>query len=270
MNLTVIVPVHEFDESVKPLFDTALTSLDVQGKEVDILVVVPESIQDKMQKHLNEDYKHSKLKIKIISNTGDTDFQSQINLGVENTETKYFSFLEFDDEVDKKYLQRIDEYVESYDDVDMFLTTVVQFDAETNKPVGTTNLDIWSKSFVGDNGRIGFLSENILKEYSVFSINGAAISVDHYKKIGGLKKNIKLSFVYEFLLRSAQMGSTIFVIPKYIYKHVNGREGSLFSTYNDVMSMVERKFWFDTAKRESHFTDDRTVEYVETKMEVTD
>ena len=54
--------------------------------------------------------------------------------------------------------------------------------------------------------------------------------------------------------------SKIYTVPKIGYKHLIIREGSLFDTLSKTMTMDERKFWFDTAKKEANFFNDRPID----------
>jgi hypothetical protein len=84
---------------------------------------------------------------------------------------------------------------------------------------------------------------------------------------GGFKKSMKLTFVYEFLLRLTYNSARIMTIPRLGYKHVNMRESSLFWSYkngNNILTDNEVKFWIDTAKKEYFFTNDRDIKYEET------
>ena len=80
------------------------------------------------------------------------------------------------------------------------------------------------------------------------------------------KENIKLTFVYEFLLRLTHNGVRIMTVPKIGYEHVNFREDSLYwSLKNDDNTKLtdkEVKFWLDTAKKEFFFKNKRDVNYV--------
>ena len=69
-----------------------------------------------------------------------------------------------------------------------------------------------------------------------------------------------MTFLYEFLLRALIIASKIFSIPKIGYKHFATREGSLFDEYQKTMPIDERKFWFETATKESNFMNDRTID----------
>jgi hypothetical protein len=51
------------------------------------------------------------------------------------------------------------------------------------------------------------------------------------------------------------------VIPKFGYKHINQREGSLFSSYKTEMNPVEANWWLAQAKKEYYFEKDRAVNY---------
>jgi hypothetical protein len=81
---------------------------------------------------------------------------------------------------------------------------------------------------------------------------------------GGFKSSIKLTFVYEFLLRLTYNSVSIMTIPKLGYKHTNMREGSIFWNYKfgeEKMLEDEVKFWVQTAKKEYFFVDDRNIKY---------
>ena len=57
------------------------------------------------------------------------------------------------------------------------------------------------------------------------------------------------------------------VIPKFGYKHMNMRPGSLFWEYknstdaNIKLEADEGKFWMDVAQKEYFFTEDRNITY---------
>jgi hypothetical protein len=85
-----------------------------------------------------------------------------------------------------------------------------------------------------------------------------------YDDFGGFKSSIKLTFVYEFLLRLTYNSVVMMTIPKFGYKHTNMREGSIFWNYKnggDRMIDDEVKFWVQTAKKEYFFKEDRTIKY---------
>lgn len=261
MNITTVLPVHEYDEKIESLLDKALESATKQdGIEgtIPFVLVYASLIKDKITKYVKK-YDDSNLKIKLIENTGDTGFQSQINLGVKNVETDYFSILEFDDELAQTYYKRGEEYIKSLPDIDVFLQMIVETN-ESEQALKFTNETVWSRSFVGENGVQGYLNANSLNQYTDFKICGAIIKKSEFESVGMLKKNIVLTFQYEFLLRLINNGGKVYTIPKIGYKHVVTREGSLFKKYEKEIGLEERKFWFETAKKESNFFTDREID----------
>ena len=82
-----------------------------------------------------------------------------------------------------------------------------------------------------------------------------------YDEFGGFKPSIKLTFIYEFLLRMTFKDVRVFVIPKFGYKHVNQRNGSLFSTYKESLDPIEARWWLAQAKKEYYFPRDRKITY---------
>ena len=114
----------------------------------------------------------------------------------------------------------------------------------------------WSRQFTEDGG---YINLDGLTEYSDFRLSGGLINTQIFKNIGKLKNNIKLSFNYEFFLRTLNNGQKIYVIPKIGCKHVDGRENSLFDIYKKSMSAGERKYWFEVALKEYFFNNDRLI-----------
>jgi hypothetical protein len=246
--LATIIPIHELNEKTTTLFNGLLNSVDKQKKPIEGIkhyIVCPKTLEKDIN---NITSGYTNLNITILINEGLLDFQSQVNFGVSNIEEKYFAILEYDDEVN------------DLTDVDLFLSTIIETDKDGN-PQDFRNQHVWSKQYVGENGIMGYLNPDLLNQFSDFKICGAVFNKDKFLKIGGLKKNIKLSFQYELLLRLLNNGGKIYTVPKLGYKHVIMREGSLFDFYAKNMSLPERKFWFDTAQKEYHFNNDRDIKF---------
>lgn len=259
MNTSIIIPIHEINEKTSPLLSKALESIESQERinEIpDIYFVFPKKIKEDLEKIKNE---KTNLNINLIENDGNTDFQTQINKGVSEIKTDYFSILEFDDEYSTTYFHNVEKYLKYYDDIDVFLNILIEVN-EKNEALKLTNEVVWSQQFVGENGEMGYLNLNGIKQNTDFKISGSIIKKEEYLNLGGLKRNIKLTFNYEFLLRALNNACKVFVIPKIGYKHFTGREDSLFDKYGKSMSMEERRFWFDTATKEANFTNDRIVD----------
>jgi len=276
MNISVIIPIHEYNDELSVLVTRAVESVEKQ--ELPLIVVDEQEVPDSLTPivlvyptELDESMiglrdsmirKHESLtheNFVLIKNDGDTSYQSQVNLGVKSVTTDYFSVLEFDDEYSDTYIKRATEYVKVYPEIDVFLTMMIEVNA-ANEGIKLTNETVWAQQFVGENGEMGYLNANALKQYTDFKLSGAVIKKSDFQNLGGYKVNIKLTFMYEFLLRALNNASKIFSIPKIGYKHLATREGSLFDNYGKTMSVDERKFWFETATKESNFTNDRPID----------
>lgn len=255
-NLTVIIPIHEFNSEIKPLFKNALDSVLKQKDDIElnVKIVYPSLIKRDVEKYIKEVYDQED--IGLVENKGNFDFQSQLNLGVKMSSTEYVSFCEYDDELNDVFASNFLKY--SRLGYDAYLPTIIETD-KNDTPTKITNVTPWSKQAVG-NGKLGVITMDILKESSDFKINGMIIKREVYQDLSGLKSNIKLSFSYEFLLRLVNEGYKVYGIPKIMYKHYELREGSLFHGYLNTMSVKERGFWYDTAKKEYYFKMDREID----------
>ena len=78
----------------------------------------------------------------IIENDGETDFCSQVNVGVENVKTKWFSILELDDVYSAIWFKNFVEYKKHYDDMDLFLPIVLDVNTE-DKFIHFSNEPVW-------------------------------------------------------------------------------------------------------------------------------
>jgi len=255
--ITVLLPVHELTDSTRPLFANAIKSVEEQLTLPDtVLVIVPKGSD--VSKELKK-YDFGKIKdiVKVIDNDGETDFPSQINFGVENTKTEWISILELDDEYSKIWFKNVVEYRSAHSDVDMFMPIIVDVDPK-QAFVGLTNEAVWAQSFSDE---MGVLDISALLAYQNFNIDGVVMKKSLIEEFGGLKSSVKLTFVYEFLLRMAFKDNRIFVIPKFGYKHVNQREGSLFFNYREELDPVEAKWWLAQAKKEYYHSHDRKLTY---------
>lgn len=249
-NTTVIIPMHELNED---LLSKSLNSLETQKgltDKINVLLVFPKDIE----LGLNIFLKKNKFKNIIINNylnEGKTDFQSQINLGVKNIDTPYFTLLEFDDEFSSIYFKNLNKYISIYPENDGFLPILVEVD-KNGDIVKLTNEFVWSKSFVDDEN-FGYLTNEMLKEFSYFFMSGGTFKKDKFIEYGGLKTNFDVSSVYEFLLRYTYNNCSIYVIPKIGYLHLNEREGSATNYYLSKYKEKDSKEEFDRARKEHIF-----------------
>jgi hypothetical protein len=256
-DVTVILPVHELTDSVKPLFDIAIQSINQQTVTPDkVLVVTPKGSE--AYKYMSTyDFGENKDIFEVLENDGETDFCSQVNFGVSNVETTYLSILEYDDEYAKIWFKNVVEYKKAYPEMDIFLPIIADVDAN-GQFVGTTNEAVWAYRFSDE---MGILNTDALLAYQNFNVDGMVIKKELFDNFGGFKPSIKLTFIYEFLLRMTYNDAKVMTIPKFGYKHMNMRDGSLFHSYTTELNPAESKWWFDQAKKEYYWSEDRKIKY---------
>lgn len=255
--ISVILPVHELNESTKDMFSNAVLSVSEQTVKPDILIIVTPKGSDVTKFVKDFDYGEYKNNVVVVENDGETDFCSQVNYGVSQCKTEWFSILEFDDEYSKIWFKNVVDYKNAYPNIDLFLPIVVDVDSK-GAFAGLTNEAVWANSFSDE---LGVLDNNALLAYQNFNIDGMVLRKSTFDEFGGFKASIKLTFIYEFLLRMTFKDVKVMVIPKFGYKHVNQRENSLFSSYRETIDPVEARWWLATAKKEYYFSNDRKITY---------
>ena len=247
-NITVILPLHSVEGDYKEMLKNAITSVEDFHNDVIVSIVCPKSVGDQLNFPITD-----KVEIKIITNEGQTDFCSQVNLGIEKCET--------DDEFKPIWLKSVNEYMKTYIDVDVFLPIVRDINVE-GKFISFTNESVWAYGFTE---KQGYLDNEVLLDFQSYQISGGLYRTQVVKDNGSFKENIKLTFGYEFFLRLTHNGVKIMSVPKIGYQHLNFREESLFWEYKNneetKLKEDEVKFWLETAKKEFFFKNKRDVNY---------
>lgn len=263
LDLTVIIPVHSVaDPNFRTLLDSALVSVGNNNVKPEKVLIVRCVCNDVAEELKSMDLSVYGLDIEVIENTTGKSLPNQVNFAVQNTKTKYFTFLEFDDEISINWLKNVELYAKHYPAVKMFLPIITDVDAGGNF-MGYTNEAAWAKEFTE---KMGILDEEALLRYPNFNLSGMVVDVDAWKAVGGYKPSIKLTFNYELLLRFVNKGNQVMVIPKIGYKHVNMRPGGLFWEYKNgdegkKLEAEEAQFWMEVATKEYFFTEDRNISY---------
>jgi len=253
--ITILLPIHKIDGDYKEMLSNAISSIEDFHNDVTLSIVCPTKVKEELNNLSN------KLEITFVENKGNTDFCSQINLGIEKCETEWFSIFEIDDEYRPIWLKSMNEYLNIYSDVDVFLPIIRDINKDGTF-VNFTNESAWAYGFTELQG---FIDNEVLLEFQNYQTSGGLYRTQVIKDNGSLKENIKLSFSYEFLLRLTHNGVRIMTVPRIGYQHVNMREDSLFWSYrnNEENKLQENevKFWLDTAKKEFFFKNKRDVKY---------
>ena len=259
-DISVIIPVHDINEKIKGYITNCVQSIVNQTIKPDKVCIVHADTKE-LGDFFNSWEKPTELNIDILVNKDKTDFCSQINKAVDSIETEWFSILEMDDEYSKNWFKNVQEYIKSYDDVDIFLPLVVDVD-DKQSFLGFTNESIWAMKF---SEKMGELDNNTLLNYQNYQTSGSVIKKESFEGVGMFKPSMKLTFIYEFLLRATYNDFRVMTIPKIGYKHMNMRENSLFWDYKnspeDKLNNEDASFWVEQAKKEYFFTYDRAIEY---------
>lgn len=141
-DITVVIPVHVYDEEVANLLDNAIKSVP---KDVKVII----STDDKF------DLRTSTVKDKrvtwVANKTEDTSFQNLVNLGVKEVKTDWFSILEFDDVYTPIWFDSFERYQEFNQQYNAFFPMVDLYDVKDKesdyKFVGYGNEAPWAASF---------------------------------------------------------------------------------------------------------------------------
>jgi hypothetical protein len=258
IDITVLIPVHKYDETVEKYIENAVTSVP---SEMKLSVVCTEDVKKSLAKH-----KALKGFDNWVITDGDTDFCSMVNKGVETCDTEYFSILEYDDIFTTNAYKSFIPYIEVNEpDTKVFLSIQELYDASnenTLEPIGYINETVWASAFSEE---IGYLDIESLEAYYNFNVTGGIINTDFFKTVGGLKPSIKISFWYEFLLRAIYNNGKVFVAPKVCYQHTVNRKGSLTEEYTNTITQEEGAWWINLAQEEYFFKNDRNKKYPKTK-----
>ena len=259
LSLSIILPiktshVRDFSE----FFDKAIKSIKNQSIQPEELVIIhlPEA---ELINHINE-YDFGTLNVVKLLWDKEPNYSEQVNFGIKNSKGKWFSLFEFDDEYSGIWFKNVKKYMDIYPEIQIFLPVVVDTD-DKNAVAGFTHEATFAANFTQE---MGFLTNETLQNYQNFQTAGAVFNKQVIEDFGGFKPSIKLTFIYEFLLRLTYNSVSIMTIPKIGYKHTNMREGSIFWNYKFGEEKIlddEIKFWVQTAKKEYFFVDDRVIKY---------
>ena len=257
-DITILIPIHVWGEDVKAELLKAVSSVEKAQEEYkNGELIIEYVISSKLKKEVN--LPTTNLKNSTVWNDGETDFCSQVNLGVDNVKTDFFSILEFDDEYLPKWFKHFSDYYYGNEEISAFLPINIVHTNRKNymfgNEFGLSNAFITEKA--EDTDDIGIINFDRLENCSVFNLTGAVISTQDFIKAGKYKPSIKVSFNYEMLLRMTKKGMKCMVVPKEGYLHNLGREGSLTYVYNKELTDEEIQKWFELAFNECIYDEDR-------------
>jgi hypothetical protein len=258
-NLTVIIPLNKLENELdNELFTQAVESIYNEKNNL-----LPKEVIVITNKETKAQIKTDRAITFVINNETSDNVQSQINKAVKEVKTTFFMVLDSDDELTDFYFKNLAMHMEEMENVDMFLPLVadVTLDKRIHRYINEIN---WAKDVTND--KHGYLTMETLMNYNLVSINGAAIRKEKFEEAGGLKESMKLSFVYEFLMRFTNIDGIAYTVPKIGYLRKMGRENS-YLAQQATMEHDEVTFWWNLAKKEYVWPHDRNKTYVK-KQEV--
>ena len=264
-DITIIIPLHKFNDEIKEMLKNAFESIKTNqenytfGKLIPLIVAKGDILEE-----IGEIFGENEFYHTCRNNTEDIDFCSQVNYGVyHDVKTDFFSILEFDDVYADKWFKMAHDYFYTNESVSLFLPINILSDTE-QKHFQYINEIAWTTSFSND---IGFLDFDCLQDYYSFNLTGGIFNTNDFKTIGGFKPSIKVAFNYELLLRMTNKKLKVFVVPKEGYLHLVGRKDSLTEEYNKTLVGEDIRQWFNLAKTEYMFTEDRKTDISKIKDE---
>ena len=209
--ITVIVPLHKFDDEVKTLLTRAIDS--VNKKLCEVIFVGPNDVLLEAKSVCDD--------ATLVVNNEDSDVFTQINKAVLQCVTPYFSILEYDDvylgEWSNIMLDKLSEKT--------IILPINEY-RENGTFRGFGNEIAWDAAFISEGGEIGYIGEGELRLFSDFNVTGGIIKTEDFISVGCLKPEFKVLTWYEFLMRVARSGKKIYVLPRVHYSHTVLREGS--------------------------------------------
>ena len=232
--VTYIVPIHVFDEDIKPYLEKSLTSLSqLKGAEkAEIFLVGELDIIIKAQTLFNEVAGGENAQTVTLVPTDEKDLFTKINLAVSKCKTPYFCILELDD----AFYPYWNEVAQRYTDKDYsIILPMAEIVTPKDEVAGLANELVWDVAFI-DKGTIGFVEHGDLLVFKDFLTSGGYIKTSDFKELGKLKSEYKIAAWYEYLLRTVTSGKQIFVAPRIGYKHTVLREGSYMSLMANELS----------------------------------
>lgn len=246
--LVVIIPMHEFGKENIELLNTAVDSVP---SEIKVMLSVKKGTDGRKLKGISD-------RLGVISESEGDSFCELVNAAVNTIEEKWFSILEFDDTFTPIWLDNVKRYIEYMPEVSVFMNLEDITDFNNGQYIGFGNEAPYASSFSNE---LGYIDNDCLQNYFDFYLSGSIFNTADWREVGGLKPSIKITFWYEWLLRATNKDKKVFVIPKVLYNHKLGRKNSLTEIYKETIEEKEAQWYFDLAKRESFYREDRNKTY---------
>lgn len=271
-DITILIPLHKTSADYIDMLKSALDNIrDIHHTKsitIHTHIIIPQSCDIEIVNSVLT------KGVEVIVNKEDADYCSQINEGVKSVTTEYFSIMEVDDRFNTEWVNMFHNYLPTHEDVSIFLPINVCHNTQTDERIFANHI-AWSTGFTTNDDnidvaamdKIGFITFNSLLDNASFNLTGAIFKTNDWLCY---KPSIKLSFNYEYLLRATNPKShnqKVYVIPKEGYYHETFRHDSLLCQYYDEISSEDAMKWFELAKREYVYDEDRHKDIISSKQE---
>lgn len=180
MDITVILPIHEYNELVHEAIES-VKHIEFDGV-VKLLVPTTSDVIDKLKEYSNE------LTFITVSDNECKSFQHLVNKAVEAVDTEYFSILEYDDKFGKNVFKNFELYMNSGVEASLYLPLTEVVDFTTKEPIGYLNESVWASSFSEE---LGFADIDSTKDIpNIFNLTGGVFRKSDFVEVGGFKESM--------------------------------------------------------------------------------
>lgn len=202
MNIEFIIPVVEYNVSVKKSLTNVLKTVDKN-----IIIVASKETCDKINKAIVQPLEANNV---AFIHSSETTRAALINAAAASCEAEYFSVLNYEDEYSPNWLRSAMPYMKAFE-ASVYLPFVELVDNGNIVELG--NVVAWSPAFT-DTEHLGYIENDGLKVYKMFMGDGAIIKTSDFV---GLTDGFY--GWHEFLAKTTHNGLKVFVIPKIGYMH---------------------------------------------------
>jgi hypothetical protein len=238
--IDILIPVNDLNNETNiNLFKTALESLNQQvSQEFNVVITCKKDVKEQILTY-----------VKILTKTPSyvihdlNTYQEIINNAVNELHSDYFLILEQDDELLPHHIKNFYVYNKGQS---LILNLPLEIN-DKNEVMGIRNEIFWAAAINNNIGNID--AKTGIDNFNNLSMDGAFINREVFKEVNGIKTKIEIYFNQEFILRCANNGYDVFIMPKVGIKHMMGREGSYFDNCKDFENDVKIKY-YDKAQKE--------------------
>jgi hypothetical protein len=220
-DLTVIIPLDKWDNTVKEYLERAIDSVINQTvKPGGITIVIPLDFDNvelmDFFKKTEDKLKETEIRFQRHYAEDVTTIPQLINKGVEIHERKYFCVLEYMDAIEETWFKNVQTYIMEDKNINAYVPIVKLFSDE-GKFINFQHTPWWALGFVDD--ALGYFDEESLKLLPDVGGYGTVMKTSDFIEVGKLKPSILYYYWGEFFLRFVYNKKNMFVIPKTLYNH---------------------------------------------------